>query len=325
MWPLAAAGVLLTGLLAGCSGTADQSGSPEDTASPNPAAPSSSTAPTCSEPCYGSVVNVGTLSSEVVVEVSGMAASQRTAGVYYVVSDEAGTSEVVAVREDGSPVARIEVEGMRAENAEALAVGPCSERSTESCLYVGDIGDHVGREDVVVYRISEPDLSTPNVRVSADELRFTYPDGPTDAEALLVDESGHPLIITKADFDKQTGVSAETRLYRGGTEGGVLELVAEFELPEPQSASFAGLVGNVVTDAAGADGRVLLRTYDAVIEYVAPEPGSELAGFPSWPHEEVPAPPQLQSETVTFRQGQCGYLTTSEPTGAIDAVTCVAE
>lgn len=276
----------------------------------------------CGDPCYGPIVAVGSLSADVVVEASGMAASRRTDGVYYVVSDEPGTSEVVAVREDGAPVARVEVEGMLTENAEALAVGACGDREPHSCLYVGDIGDHVGREDVVVYRISEPDLSAPTARASATALRFTYPDAPTDAEALLVDESGRPLIISKADFDKDTGVSAATRLYRGDSGGGVLELVDDFELPVPRSGVFAALVGNVVTDASSTSGRVLLRTYDAVIEYVAPEPGSDLAGFPAWPHAEVAAPTQLQSETVTFRSERCGYLTTSEPTGSIDAVTC---
>ncbi|MGH8826913.1 MAG: hypothetical protein ACRDVZ_04765, partial [Jiangellaceae bacterium] len=242
--------------------------------------------------------------------------------VYYVVSDEPGTSEVVAVQEDGALVARVEVEGMLTENAEALAVGPCGDREPHSCIFVGDVGDHVGREDVVVYRISEPGLSTPTVNAPATELRFTYPDAPTDAEALLVDESGRPLIISKAHFDRDVGVSAATRIYRGDTGGGVLELVGEFELPAPRSGVFAALVGNVVTDASSTSGRVLLRTYDAVIEYVAPEPGSDLAGFPAWRHDEVPAPAQLQSETVTFRSDRCGYLTTSEPTGAIEAVDC---
>ena len=252
-----------------------------------------------------------------------MAASHRTPGVFYVVSDEPGTSSVAAVREDGTLVARIEVTRMAARNAEALAVGPCGAGGPTSCLYVGDIGDHVGRDDVVVYRLAEPDLgSPPQAPVPGVALRFTYPDSPTDAEALLVDQAGRLLIISKASFDDEAGVTRPTRLYRGGTDGGPLEHLGEIAIPEPEDGFFAGLVGNGVTDASAVDGRVLLRTYDEVLEYRAAEGGADLAGFPNWPSRRVPAPDQIQSETVAYRADACGYVTTSEVTGAIDAVTC---
>ncbi|TDD66999.1 hypothetical protein E1262_20480 [Jiangella aurantiaca] len=253
-----------------------------------------------------------------------MAASVRTPGLYYVVSDEPGTSEVAVVREDGTPVARLELAGMDAENAEALAVGPCDDDPDASCLYVGDIGDHVGRDHVTVYRAPEPDLDDPPASVDADALEFGYEDGPTDAEALFVDSDGRPLVVSKAPFDRDTGETGGTRLYRGPADGGELALLAEIELPEPENGFLAGLVGNVVTDASAslAAGRVLLRTYDEVLEYRAPEPGADVASFPDWPLRRVPAGDVLQAESVAYTVDGCGYLTTSELTGAIDAVRC---
>ncbi|MGH8777237.1 MAG: hypothetical protein ACRDWI_19565 [Jiangellaceae bacterium] len=252
-----------------------------------------------------------------------MAASRRVPGVYYVVSDQPGTSEVVAVREDGTLVARISVDGMSAENAEALAVGPCDTTGPDPCVFVGDIGDHIGRPDVVVHRFPEPDLTTPpRDPVAADAVRYTYPDAPTDAEALVVDDTGRPMIVSKAAFDHASATTGPTRLYRGDREGGVLELLGEIDLPEPERPVFAGLVGNAVTDASSADGRVLLRTYDEVLEFAAPEPGSDLAGFPGWPLRRVPAPDQIQSEAAAYRADACGYLTISEFTGSIDSVDC---
>ncbi len=254
-----------------------------------------------------------------------MAASRRVPGVYYVVSDQPGTSEVVAVRENGTLVARISVDGMSAENAEALAVGPCDPTGPEPCVFVADIGDHVGRPDVVVHRFPEPDLSTsPRDPVAADSLRYTYQDAPTDAEALIVDDTGRPLILSKAVFDEASGTTGPTRLSRGGPGGGFLELVGEIDLPEPEHPVFTGVVGNVVTDASAAGGSVLLRTYDQVLEFAAPDAASDLVGFPAWPVRRVPAPAQVQSETVAHRFGECGYLTTSELTGSIDAVGCHA-
>ncbi|TDD97557.1 hypothetical protein [Jiangella asiatica] len=327
--------VAVAGVLAGCSvaddgatddGTSDGgliagSGEPTDPATRPAPSPS---VPACDAPCYGSPETTGDLSEDTVVEVSGMAASQRTPGLYYVVSDEAGTSEVVAVREDGTPVARIELAGMSAENAEALAVGSCGDDG-DTCVYVGDIGDHVGRDEVVVYRAPEPDLDGVDggtVEIDADELRYTYPDEPTDAEALMVDDAGRPLIVSKATFDRDTEETGPTRLYRGAADGGELELIGEIELPAPERGLLAGLVGNVVTDAAAAGGLVLLRTYDEVLEYRAGDEGDDLASFPQWPMRRVPAPGQLQSETVTYVVDGCGYLTTSELTGAVDVVRC---
>ncbi|HET6686002.1 MAG TPA: hypothetical protein VFH02_05680 [Jiangellaceae bacterium] len=279
------------------------------------------TIPACDVPCYGEPESVGMVSPDVAVEVSGIAESHRTPGVYYVVSDSTGTSQVAAVRADGSLVARIEVDGMSARNAEALAIGPCEPGGTQTCLYVGDIGNHVGHEDVFVYRIGEPDLAAPPRNpVPADMLRFTYPGSAPDAEALLVDDAGRPLIVSKAPFD--AGVTGMTHLFRGAADGGELEHVGEIDVPEPARPVFAGVVGNGVTDASAADDRVLLRTYDEVIEYRAPEPGVDLASFPGWPVRRVPAPEQIQSEAVTYRPNGCGYLTVSEFTGSVDAVGC---
>jgi hypothetical protein len=279
-------------------------------------------APACGEPCYGDPETAGSLSAELVVEVSGVAASRSAAGVYFVVGDETGTDGVVAVREDGTLVARIGVDGMSAENAEALAIGSCGPGDSNPCVFVGDIGDHVGRPDIVVYRFREPDLTAPAPQVvAADALRYRYPNAPTDAEALIVDDAGRPLIISKAAFDQASATTGPTRLYRGEPGGGVLELLGEVDLPAPERPVLTGIAGNVVTDASAMDGRVLLRTYDQVIEYYAPRTGAELGGFHTWPYRVVPAPAQIQSEAVAYRDG-CGYLTISEFTGSIATVGC---
>ena len=305
--------------VAACSG-ADEPTPATVTSPPHGRTPTPTT-PACDQPCYADVESVGRLTADVVVEVSGMAASHRTPGVYYVVGDDPGTSEIAAVREDGALVARLEIEGMAARNAEALAVGPCEAGDPRTCLYVGDIGNHVEHPEVFVYRVLEPDLGTPPPEsLPAEALTFRYLDQRPDAEALLVDDHGRPLIISKASFE--SGVTGPTYLYRGPSGGGTLEQLGRIDLPEPENADFADLVGNVVTDASAVDGAVLLRTYDEVLEYRSGPAGADLAGFASWPVRRVPAPDQLQSETVAYRVDGCGFLTTSEITGGIGAVNC---
>lgn len=322
----AAAGLVLAGCAAGeepSAGATSPAPLPPPASAPPQSTLTTPAEPGCAEPpCYGAVEHLGVLGADVVEQVSGMAASHRTPGLFYVVSDEADTSSVAVIDEGGRLVAHIDVDGMSARNAEALAVGRCDAGSADTCLYIGDIGNHADLEELFVYRVAEPDLTDPPASVAADRLRYTYPGEPTDAEALIVDDAGRPLIISKARFDESTGETGPTGLYRGARDGGTLEELGQIELPDPVSNLFAGMVGHVVTGADTLDGRVILRTYDEIYEYVALDANADLAGFPYWPSRLVPAPFQVQSETIAYRVDGCGYLTTSEVTGSIDAVAC---
>lgn len=291
--------------------------------SPEPPKPTPAPSPqACELPCYGEPRTSGYLDTSVVPSVSGMAASLRTPGAYYVVSDEAGTDSVAMVREDGTLIARVAVDGMDARNAEALATGPCGPEVERVCLYIGDIGNHVDLPDAFVYRMPEPDVSSPPGQVRATKLRYTYPGEPTDAEALMVDDQGRPLIISKAEFDDSSGETGQTVVYRGAADGGKLEHLAEFTLPEPANGVFASMVGNVVTGASASDAGVLLRTYDEVLEYRSADQSADLASFLNWPMRRVPAPSQVQSESVTYRSEGCGYLTTAEVLAEVAVVAC---
>lgn len=316
-------------LLAGCASTGGDD-VPVGAESEPPAPPAESepptespSAPSCADPpCYADPQRTGVLDAAIIEQPSGLAASLRTPGIYYAVSDVAGTTAVVAIREDGSPVETITVDGMSTENAEALATGPCGALDSE-CLYIADIGDHVGRPDVVIYRVPEPDLSDLPAAIPADALHFTYPDGPTDAEALIVDPEGRPVIISKAAArDGAIGTDA-TVVYRGGTDGGPLERMGELALPEPENPVFALIVGNVVTGADTLrDGRVLLRTYDEIIEYRAGDQDADVATFADWDARRVPVPSQVQAEAVAYRADGCGYVSVSERSGSIAATSC---
>ena len=73
-------------------------------------------------------------------------------------------------------------------------MGPCP---AGSCIYVADIGDNDARRArVTVYRLAEPAAATESAKVG-DVLHATYPDGPQDAEALLVLPDGRLYIVTK--------------------------------------------------------------------------------------------------------------------------------
>ena len=135
-------------------------------------------------------------------EGSGLAASRRTPGRFWTHNDS-GQPVLVALDSNGKVVGRLEIAGARVEDWEAIAVGPCP---GGSCIYIGDIGDNdAERRDISIYRVAEP-ASGSSAR--ADVFRFTYPNGPQDAETLLVTPNGDIVIVTK-------GETGRVALYRG--------------------------------------------------------------------------------------------------------------
>lgn len=274
------------------------------------------------EPCRNAPRRTGAFDVAVLPELSGLVASRRDPTLLWGVDDRPHTDRLVALRPEGTIAAVVHVAGMDPLNAEALAIGPCGPASADSCLYVGDIGDNVrARASIRVFRVPEPELpATAAVRAEVVELR--YPGEPHDAEALLVDDSGGLLIVTKARFDAELGRTAPTLLFAGDVRGGELVPLARIDLPLPARPLASRRYGNVVTGADSAPGRVLLRTYDHAVEFTAPAPDAPLAGFPDWPSREVPVAWQPQAEAIAYTRDGCGYVLASERVGDIWLAAC---
>ncbi|MDX6301177.1 MAG: hypothetical protein QOF53_2391 [Nocardioidaceae bacterium] len=150
-------------------------------------------------------------------------------------------------------------------DVEAIAPG------ARGSLWAGDIGDNQHRRhDIAVYRMVPLDGDHPGVRYT-----LTYPDGPHDAETLLVrpHHKRRVFVVTKSVFGGT--VYAAPRHLVPGTHPNRLRPVAE--------------VRGLVTDGTFfPDGKhVLLRTYSSASVYTFPAFG--LVGtvrLPSQPQGE---------------------------------------
>ncbi len=292
---------------------------------PGPPVPSSGPSPAgCGAPvCPAEAVLEGTFDVAAATEASGLASSVRTPGWSYVLDDGPGTTGLVVLGPDLAVAGRLEVAGLDGTDTEGLAVGPCP---AGSCVLVADVGDNRGsRASVAVWRIQEPDLTAgpPAQPVPAEVVELTYPDGPSDAEALLVDEAGTPLLVTKAPFDPETGVTGESRLLAAPdfADGELVDL-GVVPVPAPPVPRQSAAVGTVVTGGDSRPGLVLLRTYDSVLAYVAPDSGAAIAAFPTWPVTQLPSPPLLQSEALALTGDGCSYRATGEAVGEVWLVPC---
>ena len=148
------------------------------------------------------------------------------------------------------------------EDWEDIALGPCpgpaADRPAGDCLYVADVGDNDAERDfmsIVVLR--EPDPTSPGTVPALGTIRFRYPDGPADTEALALSPGGDLLLITK-------GTDGSGRLYHVSPDLGQTD-VRDAQLVGPLPTSTTG-EGDWITGAAvSPDGRTLaIRNHHAV-------------------------------------------------------------
>lgn len=217
-------------------------------------------------------------------EQSGLA----TDGSRWFATADGGTSLRVAVLD---PVTCAVVEertaGADPYDVEDLAL------AADGALWLADTGDNdATRETVALHRLA-PDGTTAL-------FRLTYPDGPHDAEALLLDRAGVPHIVTKV-------ISGASAVYRPAgplAEPGPtpLERVAEVRIELTDTPG--GPVGNigsvlVTGGAVSADGTVVaLRTYTDAYLYPAPD-GDVVAALAADP-VRVPLAGEPQGEAVAL-------------------------
>ena len=236
-------------------------------------------------------------------ESSGLAVSP-TRGVLYTHEDSGGEAEIYACQPDGTPRGTSVVSGAAFIDWEDLAMGPCPDDSSLNCLYIADIGDNFRfRGFVVVYAVREPSADGESLDVVAT-WTVTYPEGPQDAEAIIVHPwTGAIFLVTKESAEP-------SRVYRlpwrpTGDEPKPMTLVAEVPIDQPEGG------GHMVTGAAfdpDAD-RVVWRTYSHVMIWSADpcDPDATWAGAPTY----LPTT-DLQGEAVTIDPGTGDVLTTSE-------------
>lgn len=252
----------------------------------------------------------GTVASNALTEISGIVASRRSDGVFWVHNDSGDTARVFAIGADGRDLGEFALSGAGAVDWEDLAAGP-GPIAGVAYLYLADIGDNTKtRSSVQVYRVPEPLVDagvapgSPQTLTGVETLTFTYPDGPHDAEALIVDPTnGELFVVTK---DLVGGVAqvflAPANLADGSTT--VLTQVATVSL-----GFLHGVTGADVTPNGDV---VALRTYVSVVLYPRPAGQSLAQAFSQASCEGASSASEAQGEAIGFTRDGRGYVTVSE-------------
>lgn len=228
-------------------------------------------------------------------EASGLAVSGER---FFMVNDGGDALEVYVV----DPQCRIETvltAPVDPYDVEDLA------RAEDGTLWLADTGDNeLARDTVALHALREDGQSA--------LFRFTYPDGAHDAEALLLDPSGRPFLVTKDPFGR-SGVytPAGSPAPERSTP---LEWVLDLQFnPTGSAGGPVGPLGQLLVTggAVSPDGTLAaLRTYtDAyVYDVVDGDVPAALAGTPT----RIPLPPAPQGEAISFAANGVDLLVTSE-------------
>jgi hypothetical protein len=245
-----------------------------------------------------------------IVELSGLVASRRSPGVLFGHNDSGDVARFFAMRQDGAVLGQFTLAGAAAIDWEDIALGPCA---AGSCVFLADIGDNKhNRPFCTIYVAPEPAVEGEDparkTAVSFEERRFRYPDGPHNAETVLVHPvSGQVYVITK----EKSGKSVVFRLPAPSAGVAVVaEKVVDLTVPPGGNLEITG--GDIHPCASPP--RVLLRTYDRAFELDAPVDGPFEAVFSATPRL-VPAPSrkqETQGESITYLPDGRGYLTSTE-------------
>jgi hypothetical protein len=208
--------------LAACGG----GGGARPAASPSsPARPASTpSAPALCGPLRSRVV--AHVSAPGLTEASGLVLAR---GSLWTHDDSGGPATLFELSTRGKLLREVPVPGAANVDWEDIA-------ARGGTLYVADIGDNAAtREEIAVHRIPP----------APERIALRYPDGPHDAEALLVDGS-RLVILTKS-------LSGESRIYTARGPG-TLRRAGTLSL---------GL-GEAVTGADAAGRTIVVRTYARV-------------------------------------------------------------
>lgn len=222
-----------------------------------------------------------------VSEISGIADSKINPGFLWGIEDSGNPAQLYLIGHDGTVYKKIVLKGITNRDWEDVAL-------FNSEIYIAETGDNAGAySNYSFYKFAEPSSSADTV-TTIEAINFTYPDGPHDAEAFLIDSSTKNIyIITKRD--NRSGVYRLNYPYKANN---VVTLVG--------SLPYTGVVS-----ATSFGNEIIIKTYTELFYYKRRQNESmEQSLTRSYTH--LPYVIEPQGEAVSFANNGSGFYTISE-------------
>ena len=242
---------------------------------------------------------------------SGIAASGINNDLYYIENDSGDTSRFFAILPTGDVKSTVYFKGdpnqkQGVVDCEDIAVGPGPLKG-KSYVYLGDIGDNKAvRKYLTVYRMEEKKAWATDSLSSAEAapINLKYPDGPKDAETLMIDPIERLMYVVSKRQDTVTVYTTPLSYKTNDT----LTLTKRCKIFFPGFRLFKWITaGDISKDGQ----QVLIKSYSKV--YYWKRDNNE----PIWktiqkPPRILPYSEERQGEAIGFTPDGKGYYTTSE-------------
>lgn len=273
---------------------------------------------------YQGAVVLFTFQDERITESSGLVASSVSDDWFFTHNDSGDDARFYVVDRSGRTLATHTMPGVDSDDWEDMARGP--DEQGRSSLFLGDIGDNfMMREEVVVYRVPEPEVDQSRTGVEVETpppstFVLRYEDVAHDAETLLVHPvTGQLFVVTKTYVGQASLYAAPLPLRTDGVN--ILRRVADFVFTTtgtPGGAQF-GPGANLATtggDISPSGDRVAVRTYTDLYEWTLEGGDVAAAMQPTRPRVRTPLPDTVQGETVAYSRDGRSVLVGTEGKGA---------
>jgi hypothetical protein len=247
---------------------------------------------------------MATVAPNAIDEASGIAHSRSMPGMLWVQQDSGAPAEVALLGQDGKVQGKLAIPGATNRDWEDLAIGPGPQTGL-TYLYIGEIGDNNAQYgQYTVYRLPEPRNLTDAVS-GVERINFRYPDGPRDAETLMLDPQTKDLYVVSKN-------EAKVRLYRlpyPQSTTDVMTAEALGELPIDGTQLQTKVTGGCIS----ADGsEILLRSYLFVYYWSRSSTQSVADAMQRTTARELVHRLEPQGEAICFARDSQGYFTLSE-------------
>ncbi len=212
-------------------------------------------------------------------------------------------------------VDQVAYSGAGPRDTEAMALSPDGRT-----LWIGDIGDnsHV-RSTIGLWKMSVDGGKPPTL------YHMSYPqgDGPYDAEGLMINGDGLPIVITKevgkiSFFTPAEALNTATSVR--------MKRVGDIKPPASTTDNPLGAIGRgVATDAAVSPDRtrMVIRTYADAFEY--PVTGGDLIAAIKGTPTQTPLPDEPGGESITYSADGRSFYTVSDMQGRTDGANYILQ
>jgi hypothetical protein len=257
---------------------------------------------------------IASVSNSFIDESSGVASSRKTPGLLWTHNDSGDGPFIYAMDRSGSFRGVFKLSLPKPKDWEDIAVGP-GKRPGEHYVYLGDIGNNSNnRQEFQIHILPEPVLSKADressrkrarVITNVRTIKFRYPDGNFDSEALMVHpRSGDIYVVTKE-------ANSRARVYKAPSASLSEKVITLAKIADLRVPALFG--GRITGGDISPDGRnVALCDYMFGYELRLPDRAEAFDSIWKQPLNRIMVGLREQGESICYSHDGSSLLATSE-------------